>query len=141
MHPFQLAYSFTECFFCSAGPFFTFRSFLQVFYFTVVTFTATQLFVNAFQLLLQEIFALLLIDLAAGLGGDLIFKLRHLQIGLQQLDQAVGTAFDIILLQQVLLFGQFGFEVRCDKMHQKKNSFRYCVASCRSRPGYWAKGR
>ena len=71
MHSFQFLNSFIKHFFCSSRPFFCFGLFLHFFYFCYII--ATQFFFDAFNLLLQKIFLLLLIKFSAGFIGYFIF--------------------------------------------------------------------
>src|SRR6476659_4415171 len=83
MHTFQLSYVVFKQLLCSLWPNLVFSLLFHFHYFAVITF-ASQLFFNAFYLLLQKIFTLLLVYFRAGFSSYLILKFGKLKFALQQ---------------------------------------------------------
>src|SRR5438067_536688 len=85
VHTLELGNVIFKGLFSSFRPILDFCLFLHFCYFAVVAFT-TQLFFNAFNLLLQKILALLLVNFSAGFGSYFILQFSKLQLALQELN-------------------------------------------------------
>ena len=118
MHPFQLLDLLPEHVFSCLRPFFGFRFLLHVHHFSVVG-IPTQLFLDAFQLLLKKIIPLLLIELRFCFSGHFILELGKLQFTLQKVHQLFRPRPEVIRLQQFLLLFKVSIHIGTDEMHEE----------------------
>ena len=85
MHTLQLIHFFQECAFYLFIPFYGFRFFPHFLYFLLLIST-TQLILNSFNLLLQEIFTLLLVNVLAGTHLNRFLDFGKLNLTIQNLE-------------------------------------------------------
>ncbi|KAF5029652.1 hypothetical protein DSECCO2_646350 [anaerobic digester metagenome] len=96
--------------------------FLQVFDFLLM-WRATQFFLNGFQLHVQKIVALLLVDVGLHFFVNLLFDLKHLQLIGQMTQQIIAKLLQIGHFEQFLLLGMLHFQVGCNHVHQQPRAF------------------
>ena len=118
MGTFQLIHLFQERSLHLIIPFDGLRLLTHLLYFLLLT-AATQLILNGFNLLLQEILTLLLVYILTCTHLDRLFDFGKLHFTIQNLKQAVGTRPQRVDTEQFYLFVFLEWQVRTDKVYQK----------------------
>ena len=118
MGTFQLIHLFQERSLHLITPFDGLRLLTHLLYFLLLT-AATQLILNGFNLLLQEILTLLLVYILTCTHLDRLFDFGKLHFTIQNLKQAVGTRPQRVDTEQFYLFVFLEWQVRTDKVYQK----------------------
>ena len=130
MHALQLIHFFQECTFYFFIPFYGFSFFAHFFQFLLLTAT-TQFILNGFNLLLQEIFALLLVYILAGAHLDRFLDFGELNFPVQNFEQTIGAGTQCVNAQQLYLFILLQGQVGADKVHQKHRVGNVLDGKCR----------
>ena len=114
--PFQFAYFFFESFAHFASPFLVAGLFSQFFHLVILS--VAQLVLNILDLLLQEIFTLLAIQIFASTHLDILFESSQLHFLVQHLNQPVKAVFQIVDAKQGITVFLREREVRTDEVDQ-----------------------
>ena len=130
MHALQLIHFFQECTFYFFIPFYGFSFFAHFFQLLLLAAT-TQFILNGFNLLLQEIFALLLVYILAGAHLDRLLNLGKLHFPIQNLKQAISAGTQCVNTQQLYLFILLQGQIGTDKIYQKHRVINVFDGKCR----------
>ncbi len=80
---------------------------------------SAQFILDGLDLLMEEVFALLLVHFGADLALDLVLHLQHLQLLGKVRQQHVGTLPQVGHFEHPLLLRHFGVHVATDEVHQE----------------------
>ena len=130
MHALQLIHFFQECTFYFFIPFYGFSFFAHFFQLLLLAAT-TQFILNGFNLLLQEIFALLLVYILAGAHLDRLLNLGKLHFPIQNLKQTISAGTQCVNTQQLYLFILLQGQIGTDKIYQKHRVINVFDGECR----------